>query len=164
MKERPTKITDQQEKEFYKRVAEEIIKNKWSTDDLGLVIEDVSEISENEIGYEIAKDLEKSWKKANYKIDTQFIEFLDDFGYDKADILRENVKAWVAAHNPQPKYSVGQKLLIETTLNYYKKKGLIVYVIGFSLEQACYLIHENMESSRGTVIAYEKVEANCLPM
>lgn len=161
---RPTKITEQQEQDFYKAISEEIIKNGWSKSDLEDVIEDISQISSHHSGYEIAKDLEGFRSKASYNIDTPFIEFLDNYGYEKNDILRENVKAWVSAHNPQPKFKKGQKLLVSITLNHEKKKDAIVYVIGFSKEIACYLIDENPKKQSGTVITYEKIETNCTPL
>lgn len=161
-KVRPTKITEQQQKDFYKTIAEDIIANGWSDDDLEDVFADVSRIHPHNSGYEIAKDLEGYGSKASYNIDTTFIEFLDNFGYEKDCILRKNVEAWVLAHNPQPKFKKGQKLIVETILNYQKKKGAIVYVTGFSEKQACYLIDENSEKQGGTVISYEKVEANCI--
>jgi hypothetical protein len=163
-KVRPTKITEQQEQDFYKSIAEEIIENGWSDSDLEDVIADVSNISTHDSGYEIAKDLEGYGSKASYDIDTPFIEFLDNFGYEKDCILRKNVEAWVNAHNPQPKFQKGQKLIVETTLNYEKKKGETVYITGFSEKQACYLIDKDEKRQGGTVIAYEKVESNCNPI
>jgi len=159
-KERPTKITEQQEQDYYKKVAEEIIKWQWTDDDLEDVLYDVTRISANDSGYEIAKDLERG--RASYDIDTPFIEYLDDFGYHKSQILQKNVEDWVKAHNPQPKFQKGQKLIVETTLNYEKKKGAIVFVTGFSEKSGCYLIDENEKRQGGTVIAYEKVEGCCV--
>ena len=161
-KVRPTKITEQQEQDFYKEMAEEIIKGGWSNDAIEDIMKDMENISVHDSGYEIAKDLEGFSSKASYDIDTEFIGFLDDFGYHKSQILQKNVEDWVKAHNPQPKFQKGQKLIIETTLNHEKKKGAIVYVTGFSEKSACYLIDENENRQGGTVIAYEKVESSCL--
>jgi hypothetical protein len=163
-KVRPTKITEQQAEDFYKTIAEEIIENGWSDSDLEDVISDVKNISTHHSGYKIAKDLEGFGSKASYDIDTPFIEFLDSYGYEKDCVLRKNVEAWVAAHNPQPKFNKGQKLLVAITLNHENKKDAIVYVIGFSEKQACYLIDKNPERQGGTVITYEKVETNCNPL
>ena len=63
--------------------------------------------------------------------------------------------------DPQSKFNQGQKLVVETMLNHEKKAGAIVYVTGFSREQACYLIDEDPKRNGGTVITYEKVEKNC---
>jgi hypothetical protein len=161
-KVRPTKITEKQKQEFYKSIAEEIIKNGWSDSDLEDVIHDVSKISPHDNGYEIAKYLEGFGSKAIYDIDTSFIQFLDDFDFKKYRILEKTIETWVSAHNPQPKFQKGQKLIIEIPLNPKEKKGDIVYVTGFSEHRACYLIHKDEKRSGGYVIAYEKVEANCL--
>jgi hypothetical protein len=159
-KERPTNITEQQAQDYYRGVAEEIIQNGWSKSPIEYIIEDVSEISEHDSGYEIAKELE-SFKKASYRIETPFIEFLDDFGYNKGDILRENIRAWAAATNPQPKFTKGQKLIIETDLNYEQKKGTIIYVNSIYTEDACYVVDEDRERQGGYMIAYEKIESRC---
>lgn len=127
-------------------------------------MQDVSEICAHDSGYEIAKDLESSGKKASYDIDTSFIEYLDDFAYHKGKIHTQNIKDWVAAHNPQPKFNKGQKLLVNTFLNNQKRKGAIVYVTGINEKEAYYTIDENPLKNGGTVIDYEKVETNCTPI
>ena len=163
--ERPTKITAAQEQEFYKEIAEEIIDNNWSESDVEDIAEDISNLSLHENGYELAKDLENgSRNNAYYDIDVEFCEFLDNISWKKSDILRKNVKDWVAAHNPQPKFAEGQKLIVEIDLNREKKKGAIVFVNGFNEKEAYYLIDENPEFKGGTIITYEKVEANCKPL
>lgn len=160
-KVRPTKITEQQEQDFFKSFAQQIIDNNWSDSDLDDVIEDVSTISSNDNGYEIAKHLEDSYRKASYEIDVDFVEFLDSFGHEKSSILEKNIKEWVEAHNPQPKFKKGQKLVVQEDLNYFKKKGAIVYVTGFQEKYANYLIDENIYKNGGTIIPYEKIENNC---
>lgn len=161
-KERPTTITEQQRQDYYRKVAQEIIDNGWSQYDIDSVIEDVSNMSHHDSGYELAKWLEEFDRSASYEIDTPFIEFLDDFGWGIAEIVLENVQAWVVETNPQPKYQKGQKLLIETALDYEHKKGLNVYVTGFSSQKnACYLIDEDPNRNGGTIIPYEKVESRC---
>lgn len=161
-KERPTKITELQKQNFYKEMAEEIIKGGWSNDAAEKIMEDMAEISVHDTGYEIAKELEGFYMKASYNIDTEFIEFLDNFGYNKSQILQKNIQDWVAAHNPQPKLKEGQKLIIESPLNYKMGKGETVYINGFLEKDACYLIDKNPEKKGGTIIAYEKVERCCL--
>lgn len=161
-KVRPTKITEKQEQDFYKEMAEEIIKSGWSNDAFDDIMKDMAEISVHDSGFEIAKDLEGFNMNASYAIDTEFIGFLDDFGYHKSQILQKNVEDWVKAHNPQPKFKKGQKLIVETTLNHEKKKGAIVFVTGFSEKSGCYLIDENEARQGGALIAYEKVESSCL--
>lgn len=163
-KERPTKITAEQENKFYKEIAEEIIKYKWSDSDVEDIMEDISKITLRDNGYEIAKSLEGSYNKAEYEFDVEFCEFLENIGWKKDTILRNNVKDWVKANNPQPKFKDGQKLIIDIDLNYHKKKGAIVYVNGHSEAEAYYLIDENPEKNGGTVIVYEKAEKNCTPI
>jgi hypothetical protein len=161
VKERPTKITKQQEQDYHVEVAEEIINNGWSKCPLEDVIQDISKISANDSGYEIAKKLEGTGKKAHYSIDTEFIGYLDSFGYYKERILSKNVEAWAKAHSIKPMFSIGQKLIVEISLNRQKKTGAVVYVTGYSESQACYLIDVNPKREGGTVIAYEKVESHC---
>jgi hypothetical protein len=159
-KERPTKMSAEQQRDLYLEIAQEIIDEGWSESNIEDIAQDVSEISFNDSGYEIAKDLERH-KKAYYDIDTSFIEFLDDLSWKKRERIQENVKTWVLAHNPKPKFEKGQKLIVDTSLDYEKKKGVVVFVTGVSEKTACYLIDENQERAGGTVIAYERVESNC---
>jgi hypothetical protein len=161
-KERPTKITEQQEQACYKKMADEIIKGGWSDSDVEDIVKDLAEIWEYDSGYEIAKKLESYGNEASYTINTDFIYYLDDFGYNKREILTKNVEDWVKAHNPQPKFQKGQKLIVTTMLNHEKQEGAIVYITGFSEKTACYLIDKDENRKGGTVIAYEKVEANCV--
>lgn len=161
--ERPVKITETQEREFYRGVAETIIKYKWSISDVEDIVHDISNVSLNDIGFRIAQNLEGYGNDASYAFTTEFLEYLEHLSSEKNWILRANVEAWVAAHNPIPKYSKGQKLMIEITLNIEKRKGLPVFVTGFSEKQACYLIAEDKNRNGGTVIPYERVEANCIP-
>lgn len=161
--ERPTKATPQQLEAYYKQVAEYIIKEGWSDDDFEDVLHDVKRISEHDSGYEIAKELEGFGSKASYDIDTQFIEYLDDFGWRKRDIVEENVKAWVKAHNPKPKYSEGQKLLVQKALcRHTIPAGKILFVNGFDEAQARYVLNAEKDGNGGTLLTYEKVEANCI--
>jgi len=165
LNERLTKITEQQEKEYLEEVAQEIIDNNWSNSPIEKIIKDLSNISWTlNSGYKIAKELEGYSSKARYNIKTDFIEFLDDFNSNKDDIVRENVKDWVQAFNPKPKFKTGQKLIVETPLfrgHNQGKKGDVVYVTGKNEKEANYYIHENKDHNGGYVLAYEKVENNC---
>lgn len=165
LNERPTKITKQQEEEYLEEVAQEIIDNNWSNYPVEKIIQDLGNISWTlRSGYEIAKELEGYNSKASYNIDTSFIEFLDDFHYNKESIVRENIRDWVKAHKPQPKFKTGQKLIIETQLfrgHNQGNEGDIVYVTGKDEKEANYYIHENEGHNGGYVLAYEKVENNC---
>lgn len=158
---RPDRINNQQKEDLYNKLAKEIILENWSNSPISKIIEDLHNISSSDSGYEIAKKLEGYSSKASYNINTAFIEFLDDFDSSKDDILRENIKDWVKAHNPFPKLKRGQKLIIEIPLFRGQKKGDIIFVTGMNEKEANYYIHENEDNNGGYVIAYERVEANC---
>lgn len=165
LNERPTKITEQQEKDYLEEVAEEIINNNWSNSRIEKIIKDLSNISWTlRSGYEIAKELEGYNSKASYNIDTSFIELLDDFHRNKESIVRENIRDWVKAHKPQAKFEVGQELIVETQLFRgfnQGKQGDIVYITGKNEKEANYYVHEDKDYNGGYVLAYEKVENNC---
>jgi hypothetical protein len=160
-KHRPTKATEAQLQAFYHEIAEEIISEGWAEDDMEAVMHDVVNISSYDSGYEIAKSLEGFYSKGHYDIDTEFIEFLDNFSWRKQDLLEANVRTWVIAHNPQPKFQQGQALMPSNSTNRSLPNGKVVYVTGFREDRACYLIHEDKEMKGGIVIAYEEVEACC---
>lgn len=159
---RPTKITKQQEQKYLEEVAEEIIDNNWSKSPIEKIIYDLKNISSSDNGYEIAKKLEEYNSKASYSIDSSFVEFLDDFDYNKRAILRENIKAWVNAHNPQPKFKEGQKITIESPLFRGQNKGDILFITGKNDKEANYYIHEDKDYNGGYVVAYEEVEKKCI--
>ena len=98
---------------------------------------------------------------ANYDFTPSFIEFLDDLDWMKRRVLEKNIQEWVLAHNPQPKFIKGQRLVIESMFSQYRKTGEEVFVTGIKEKDACYLIHADEKFKGGTVIPYEKVEANC---
>ena len=141
LNERPTRISKEQQENYFKEVAEEIIQNEWSSSSIERIIHDLHQISYSDSGYEIAKKLEGYSSKASYDIDTEFIEFLDDFDSNSNDILRENVKDWVKAFKPQPKFDKGQKLIVEIPLFRSNKKDRIIYVTGFNKGESNYLVH-----------------------
>lgn len=159
---RPTEITAQQKQDFYKKVAQEIIKYQYSTDDEESIIEDIEqlEIRSWNSGFDLANDLKKDGT-AQYEFSGDFINYLDDLMWEQGEILEENVKLWVLAHNPQPKFTLGQKLTIIKTLNHEKQAGQIVYITGVKTETANYLVDKDAARQGGTVITYEKVEECC---
>lgn len=159
--ERPNKITQQQQEDFYNEIAEEIIENNWSNSDLEDVVSDVSKITFNDSGYEIAKDLEGYDKDASYDIDSSFIEFLEHLSYRFSEVLKKNVRYWVETHNPQPKFSKGTKLIVETPITHLHKKDSVVFVTGHDEKHACYYIHEDSERNGGYVLNYEDIESKC---
>jgi hypothetical protein len=159
-KERPTKITEQQEGKMYLELAKDCIEQQFSSDDEETIAEDLKELYFCDSGYEQAKDLERNGK-ASYEINGEFIDWLDWIGHKRSEILSENVKLWVRAHNPQRKFEKGTKLKIVSTLNREKLAGEIVYITGFREDEANYLVDKDQNRQGGTVISYEKVEANC---
>lgn len=163
-KDRPLKITDEQKKAFLTQIAREIIKNRYSTDSLEEISEDMfNVVNFNDSGYEIAKDLDNDGQ-ATYDIDSQFIEFLEGLSWRKDDILKGNVKAWVKAHNIRPSYNKGQQLTINIKLNHLKTfaAGEVVYINGVQPETATYLVDTDPKKNGGTVIPFERVETNCV--
>lgn len=161
-KERPTQITKQQEEKMFVDLAKEVIKYQYSSDDEETIAEDLKELSQRDNGFEKAKDLESDGN-ASYTFDGDFIDWLDGMDYSRDEILKENVKLWVKAHNPQPKLEKGIKLKIVESLSYSKdlRKDNIVYVTGINMEQAYYTISDDKEKNGGYVLAFEKVELNC---
>jgi hypothetical protein len=161
-KERPTQITKQQEEKMFVDLAKECIKYQYSSDDEEAVAEDLKKLSRNDNGFEKAKDLDDNGN-ASYEFDGDFIYWLGGMDYKRSDILKENVKLWVKAHNPQPKLEKGTKLNIVESLSYskYLRKDCVVYVTGINMEQAYYTISDDKEKQGGYVFAFEKVESNC---
>lgn len=160
-KERPTKPTNQQIEEFWAKMAEEILDNNFSTSDKEDIISDLKNLSLYDTGFEMAKELDEPNANANYEIDSSFIEWLESLSWEYRSLNDKNVKHWVSVFNPEHKYLKGQALLVNENLDREYTKGKIVYVTGFSLEKACYLISEDKNRNGGTVLAYEKVESCC---
>lgn len=161
-KERPQKPTEKQVEEFYKKMAKEIKEEGFSQSNEDDIISDLRELYPfYDSGYEMAKRLEGWNVKANYQINASFIEWLENLDYEYRELNAKNIKEWVKAHNPQPLFTKGQKLLINEKLCYQKNAGSFVFVNGFSKDSACYLINENPNRQGGTVLAYELVEQRC---
>jgi hypothetical protein len=159
-KHRPTKIPQNLLNDLYNEIAEEIISNGWSRDDVEDIVNDISIISFNDSGYEIAKELE-SLDDCSYVFEVSFIQFLDDLRWRKSSILQDLVQMWVNAHKPQPKFQVGQKLHIEKALNRIMRSGT-VYITGIKEKQACYLVDVDKDRQGGIILEYELVESNCI--
>jgi len=160
-KERPLKITDEQLQNFYKKIATEITENGWSKSPIESIAQDLSNVNLSQMvnGYEIAKELEQ---EGSYTFEMDFLEYLDNLPYEKESIREMNVKDWVKAHNPQHKFSLGDKLEIKTMLNYEKKAGEIIYINGFREDSAHYIVDKDKNRQGGTLITYEKLESNCI--
>lgn len=160
-KERPTRITKQQETELFLKLANEIIDQQYSDDDAETIAEDLAELSMHDSGFEMAKDLEGA--NASYEFTGDFIDFLDNISHERGNVLKENVKLWVKAHNPQPKLEKGDQLKISEPLSRTPdlKKDAVVYITGINMEQAYYTISADPDQKGGYVLAFEKVECQC---
>lgn len=160
-KDRPTNITKEQAQALYEKIADEIIKNGYSkAEEREFIIEDLSDVSFNENGYEIAKKLEDNCS-ATYDFDEEFVSYLGGIYRDLDSIHNKNIQDWVEANGIKPKISKGQELMVEIDLNRNKKKGAIVYVNGWDEKRAVYYIDEDPKQNGGTIIAYEVVEKRC---
>ena len=160
-KERPTNITKEQAQALYEKIADEIIKFGHSkAEEREFIIEDLSGISFNENGYEIAKKLEDNCS-ATYDFDEEFVSYLGGIYRDLDSVHNKNIQDWVEANGIKPKISKGQELMVEIDLNRHKKKGAIVYVNGWDEKRAVYYIDEDPKKNGGTIIAYEVVEKRC---
>lgn len=158
-KTRPTKITEKQKQEYYKKVAQEIIDERWSKSDIEDIMTDLSDIFRTDSGYEIAKSLEDGC--AQYNINTPFIEFLDSFDYNMRSIDDENVKLWVKAHNIVPLFDKGQELIVTEEIFRYFKREDIVYVNGINMELARYYVDKDKNRNGGYVLDCETIETHC---
>ena len=162
-KERPKGLSKQQEDNFYLEQARDLISNGYSSNDEEDVAEDLRYLYPfMDNGYEMAKKLEDYCRKASYETNTEFCEWLDCLYSSYNEIETKNVKDWAKAHNPQPKFETGTKLLIVEPLNHLLKKDSVVYVNGGRPEEAVYWINTDPSKYGGTVIAYEKVEQCCV--
>jgi hypothetical protein len=160
--ERPTKITKQQEEQMFIDLAEEVIKNQYTDeDDVDTIVEDLKQLSLSDSGFEKAKDLDSNGS-ASYSFDGDFIDWLDNMDYKKRQILNDNIKLWVKAHNPTPKFEKGQRLIVDSFLNHEKTKGTIVFITGLDIDRATYHVDTDPNRNGGTVIPYERVEKCCL--
>ncbi len=157
--ERPKIITDKQKEEFLHEIAADIIKDGYSKSDKSYIIEDLRRINFNDSGFDIAKEIEDG--NAYYNIDSTFIEFLEGLSWRRKKLLENNIKIWVKAHNPIPKFALGDKLTVDKHLCHGFKTGQEVYVNGIYLDRAIYLIDEDPNKKGGTVLEYERVEDSC---
>ena len=158
---RPTKLTDQQKKKMYRDLAKDIIKNKYSDDDdVKSIAKDLKKLYSNDNGFEKAKHLD-DYGNVYYNFDGDFIDWLDGMNHKENEILKNNVRLWVRAHNPIPKFEKGSKLLINKYLNSKLTKDLIVYITGFKEDEAIYTLSDDKNKEGGYLITYELVESNC---
>ena len=160
-KERPSKLTKIQSKELYNTLAKEIIDNGWSTSTVEEISEDLESVSRHSTGFELAKELDDVGYYGN--IDSQFIEWLEDFDSRHQEIIDENIKTWVTAHKIEPKHSVGTELKINKQIIHYTEGygvGSTVFVNGYKKELGCYYISKIKGNTSNYVVEYETVESN----
>lgn len=161
-KERPTMPSENQLAQFYSKMAKEIIEEGFSSSDEDDIIEDLKGLSPfNGNGFEMAKELDGYCKNASYDCNTSFCEWLDELSYELYKISQENTKLWVKANNPQPKFEVGDKLLIREFLCYGFGKDKIVYINTIHESEAYYCVDADKNKKGGTVLVYERVEKCC---
>ena len=160
-KERPTKLTEKQFEQFFMDMASQIVGNGYSDDDPEFIVEDLKGLSFSDSGYEMAKELEKWGSNAEYKIDSQFIEFLEDLYSKRQRRIGKNVKQWAEAHKPQPKFKKGDRLKIAESLSHLNKAGQEIYITGVRMEDATYLVWPTSDHNGGYVYPFERIEASC---
>src|SRR5690606_2298927 len=102
-KERPATITEAQENEFFQKMTAEIISDGWSRSNMAVIVSDLKELYPLDDGFEMAKDLEGYRFRGHYNIDSGFVEWLEGLDSEYGQVIQENVKAWVQAHDIKPK-------------------------------------------------------------
>ena len=162
-KERPEKLTENQKNQIWKKLAKEVIDNRWSNDDVDTIIGDLKGLSILDSGYEMAKDLESYSSTGDYDIDTSFIEWLDMLDSDFDDARRENVKRWVKAHDIKPKYEKGTQLLVKEhfTRSPELQVDRLIFVNGYYEDEAKYCVSNIKDSKINKIINFEDIEKNC---
>ncbi len=163
-KNRPSKITEKQHNDLLIKLANDIINEGWSNSDADTIITDLEDLTKYDSGFELAKELDGITAKGSYDIDTQFIEWLDDYGSYFNDILRENIKTWVNAHNIKPKFNKQKALKIKLKLSLYSdlKIGDIVYINSIYEKDATYGISRVLNDRRNTIYNFELIENSCV--
>ena len=158
-KARPLKLPDSEAEKFYRKMAKEIIDNDWSKSDLENIVNDLKELKSWRSGFECAKELDESYSE--YDINSEFVAWLEDFGWQKDEALNQIVKQWVSIHNPQPIFPMGSKLFVGVSLNSKILTGQIIWITGIKWETAEYLYWDEEKHNGGYVAAYEKIEGSC---
>lgn len=163
MKDRPIKITEEQEKQFFIDEAEKFIKWQWSEGPAATIARDLKAISKSfySSGFELAKDLERDGG-ARYNISGEVVDYLESLTIGQRYILDENVKAWVAAHDIKPKFSKGQLLKIQIDIDREYVAGKDVFITGIYDTTAHYIIHQDKNHNGGRYVTFEKLEASCI--
>jgi hypothetical protein len=157
-KERPHTLTNAQLGKFFTDMAKEVKKNNWSCDSIEDIAEDLSDLNLNQNGFEMGKDLEGYNRKANYEIEVDFLEFLESLEYSKMQIVNQNVKDWVKAHDIKPKLNKGYEFIGSNKLH-TKMRGEELVITDIYEDTAQYVVRlKNSNKKTGYLIDFEKVE------
>ena len=160
--ERPTTLSSEQKEKFFIEMAQEIIKEGYSTSDVEDIAHDLSESSFSyKTGFEIAKDLDHGYSSASYDFNSGFIAFLEDLSYEYGKRVDENVKDWVKAFNIKPALKLGDKLMVNEPISHCFKKDETIFVNNVKEDEARYTVSTDPKQNCGFVIAFEKIEAKC---
>ena len=158
-KDRPTKATDEQIIKMYSDLSDEIIERGWNDDyTKESIIADLTELNFTDAAFEKAKTMDDF---GGYNMDVDFIEWLDDLYWKKGELIEKNVKEWVKAHDIKQAYEKGTKLIATKTINIRIPEKSILFITGYRLETACYLVDKDKNRNGGTVLEYEKVYETC---
>lgn len=162
VKDRPTKLTPNQEKELYRSLAKDMKAHGFAAEyqDEESIIKDLKSLSSWQDGYEKAKDLERK----GYEINTEFVQWLDDIEYDRRSLLRSTVTQWVEAHSITPGYEKGQKLQATGVVHGYHEEGDVLFITSINRKSATYCIDKNPENNGGLVRTYEDIEENYIKL
>ncbi len=154
---RPSVITAKQKEQMYVDIAKDIIKYRYSKSDIDTIIEDIKELSLNDSGYEMAKELEDGGV-GEYEFDGSFIDFLESLSFRPYSILQENVEAWVRAHGIKPNLELGTRLIMNRKMDRNSIAGEIFYITGYIEERACYILNKKYVEGIGTLVTDDDVE------
>ncbi len=162
-KDRPKKLTDNQQSELYKELAQEIIDSGWSSSEVEDIVEDLKTLSRHDSGFELAKELEGFRCNADYDIKTDFIEWLDDFDSRHTEVISENEMRWVKAHSIKPAKEIGIGLLINKSISRSEdlRAGCTIYINGYYEKTGKYQVWKEKGSKRNYIINYEEIDECC---
>lgn len=158
---RPNKISEEQQNEFYREAAQTFIDEGWVNSDTQMndIMNDLMWLDLWDSGYEMAKCLERN-SFIIYNINSSCVEFLESLDSERDDIIRQNVKEWVKETNPVPVYRVGDCLTLIGAINIELQPSQIVWIHSVREDTAEYVVSKEEKSNGGFIIPYEKVQAN----
>jgi hypothetical protein len=120
-KKRPT-ISESQEKEFFRKFAEELVNSENEVEEYVEIIEKIFDATED--AYHLAKEFESE----GFDVDMKFCNFLGDKQYEYTKIIRDNISTWIKAHNIIPKYKTGDKIIFKVDVFPYFKQNEITEI------------------------------------